>query len=179
MTTDPNDLIAQADAALEGVTEGPWTVEHETGETLAWEVGDTCLIMEGFNDKWQKCQMCNTEFYPWVPENLRDWDFIAASRSLVPALRDTLAAALAERDALKADNERLTRPYEDICRAERARIAAALRQNAERAEKEPPGITIECVDPQDVAKILRASADVMEREDRASTLAALIDKSNA
>lgn len=71
---------------LDGVSKGPWRVEYKHGTT--------CLMMG------DSCQMCNETYYPWVPANERDWHFIAAARDLVPAL-------LAERDALKAEVERL------------------------------------------------------------------------
>lgn len=71
---------------LDEVTPGHWRVEYKHGTT--------CLMMG------DSCQMCNETYYPWVPANERDWHFIAAARDLVPAL-------LAERDALRRENENL------------------------------------------------------------------------
>jgi hypothetical protein len=76
------DLTPEAVAKmLEGVTPGPWIVEYKYGTTRLM-MGDSC-------------QMCDETYYPWTPDNLKDWHFIAWAREAVPALA-------AERDEWKA-----------------------------------------------------------------------------
>jgi hypothetical protein len=99
MTTDPTDLIAQADAALDGVTPGPWragTSEFYPGlsgplTTRVYTASPTDEIEVSGDD----CR--------------RNARFIAASRQLVPALRDALIAQDAVVAALEAEVARLRR----------------------------------------------------------------------
>lgn len=84
-----DDLVKRADEVLKDVTPGPWTVKYD--------LGDTCLLMGG------DCQMCNTAYYPWTPDNDADWHFIAAARELVPAMRDRIEADVARIAELALD----------------------------------------------------------------------------
>ena len=113
------DLITRAKAALDGVTEGPWDVQYERGTTQ--------LHMAGAKDV---CQMCDETYYPWVPENLNDWEFIAAARTLVPELVAGLEAAQRrEEDANRAAFRHLARAQK--AEAENAKLRDALRPFAE------------------------------------------------
>jgi hypothetical protein len=91
MTTDPTNLIAQADAALEDVTPGPW----QTGEMVPTMVHNWWLAPNDPNASPAECS------------NEANANFIAASRQLVPALRDALIAQDAVVAALEAEVARL------------------------------------------------------------------------
>ena len=114
-------LVERAEAALEGVTDGPWAVEYKYG---------TIRLLMG-----NEVAMCDEKYYPWTPENDKDWHFIAFTRQWVPEaaariaaltaqvanaqkehegwqsaamkLMEKLSAAEAERDALRAKVARL------------------------------------------------------------------------
>ena len=62
----------------EAGTPGDWYVEYKHGSTR--------LIMPKHPDP---CQMCDETYYPWVPENLSDWERIAR----VPQMEAALLAA--------------------------------------------------------------------------------------
>lgn len=85
--TDPTDLIARADAAMDGVTPGPWTIDDEGDAIIGPEFSDYEIELV-------------TGFY-----SDKDMHFIAASRQLFPALRDALAAALARAEAAECHAE--------------------------------------------------------------------------
>jgi NADPH-dependent ferric siderophore reductase len=97
---------------LEGVTPGPWTVEYKYGTTQLM-MGDSC-------------QMCDETYYPWTPDNLKDWHFIAWAREAVPAL----AARLAEVEAEK--RETVMQSLADLGQAQEA-YEAQLTAEAEVA----------------------------------------------
>lgn len=90
-----SDIIARAEAALEGVTEGPWTVEsqvdHMSGETEYWlpEIEQ----WRGYRNNIQ----CGTD------KALAR--FIAAARTLVPELIAELKSARAQLALLAAAAE--------------------------------------------------------------------------
>ena len=83
---------------MDGVTPGPWRVEYKHGTTRLM-MGDSC-------------QMCNETYYPWVPDNERDWHFIATARDLVPALLAEREAQAARADAADADVARRLEMHE-------------------------------------------------------------------
>lgn len=87
--TEHAKLITRAEAALTGVTDGPWVVTYERGCTH--------LRMGEKRDS----QMCDETYYPWVPENLNDWEFFAAARDLVPDLIAALNASEARVHSLE------------------------------------------------------------------------------
>jgi len=80
------DVIKQAEDVLVGVTEGPWRVDYTIGDRYLMSADGESL-------------MCDMTYYPWVPEEQADWDFIAAARQLVP---DLIAHARAQ-EALIAE----------------------------------------------------------------------------
>lgn len=86
---DTSDLIARAEAALDGVTPGPWLLAQDEEGPFA-----TCVTAHGFD-------ICTA----WGGYNAADADsnFIAAARNLVPELTAALRAAeaaLQKADAL-------------------------------------------------------------------------------
>lgn len=94
------DILTRAKDALNGITEGPWSVEYKHG--------DTRLIQNG------ECTMCDMTYYPWTPDNLRDWEFFAAAPDLV---RDLMAEVTRLRkDAIK-DKARVEELEADLARA--------------------------------------------------------------
>jgi hypothetical protein len=70
------DILDRAAEAAEGTTPGPWSVEYKHGQTRLI-MGDDCV-------------MCDETYYPWVPENERDWHLFAASRQLVPDMAEEI-----------------------------------------------------------------------------------------
>lgn len=85
----PDDIIARAEAALEGVTDGPWVAEY-SGEQ------GNCVIPHDAQSTREA--VCTTHLYYQVA----DAEFIAAARTLVPALAAELEAARAEVERLRA-----------------------------------------------------------------------------
>lgn len=77
---------AAIEALMDGVTEGPWVVLRGRDSVCVVASGKH-LIGEDFSSLW-------------TFENPKDWDFVAASRQIIPALA-------AERDALRAEMEQL------------------------------------------------------------------------
>ena len=75
-------LVDRATAALEGVTDGPWAVEYKDG---------TIRLLMG-----NEVAMCDEKYYPWTPENDKDWHFIAFTRQWVPEAADRIAALTAQ-----------------------------------------------------------------------------------
>ena len=76
MTYTTEELQSMLDKA----TPGPWQVRYERGCTHIY-MGDA------------GSQMCDETYYPWVPENLDDWELISAAPDLaarVLELEDTL-----------------------------------------------------------------------------------------
>lgn len=129
---DDAELVRQAREVLDGVTPGPWTVEYKSGLTR--------LLMNG------DCQMCDEKYYPWVPENLKDWEFIAWCREGVPAMAARIDALIAERDAAR-----------DAALEEAAKVVEGY--SAERVYKdevlgEIKGRTLQ--DPRRIAAAIRA-----------------------
>lgn len=92
-----DDLVKRAREVLNGVTPGPWIVEYKQG--------DMRLLMG--ND----CKMCDTTYYPWTPDEPADWEFIATSRELVPAMADRIE----ELEAKLAKAVEALRFYGSIC----------------------------------------------------------------
>lgn len=101
-TADPAALIAQAREALKGVTSGPWhwsrDVETEFLQT-SLEPGVLILDPDSQGPHGDAIDRANARF-------------IAASRTLVPALADALEAAQAE--AARKAEERRAKRYEDL-----------------------------------------------------------------
>jgi hypothetical protein len=82
--TNPIDITPAGIAkALEGVTDGPWKVECIKGST-------NLVVGNG------EVTMCDETYYPWVPHNNRDWDFIAYARNALPLI----AAHITELEAV-------------------------------------------------------------------------------
>ena len=82
--TDYNELIAGAEAALEGVTPGPWSLNAENA---------VCNQIDG-----EHHAICTDQFC-YAPERDANARFIAAARQDVPALLAALKAVIAERDS--------------------------------------------------------------------------------
>lgn len=76
--SDAKDLIAKVDAALEGVTPGPWDAYSTVVSQVTLEVDDIRLTGESVASAVG-------------PRRRADARFIAAARTLVPALRAALA----------------------------------------------------------------------------------------
>lgn len=86
-----DDLVKRARAALDEVTDGPWEVAFDDSNMVLRMKGDAQM-----GDPSAEI----SSYYLWVPENKKDWHFIAASRDLVPEMADRIEALTAERDAL-------------------------------------------------------------------------------
>jgi hypothetical protein len=74
------DIIAQAEAALDGVTLGPWTVVERQADD---DPDETALDMLDGKGNWVMSH--GDGYYASVPSR-RDWPFIAWTRAGVPAL---------------------------------------------------------------------------------------------
>ena len=121
LTPDPAVSVDLAEAVkvLEGVTPGPWEVEHKHG-TIRLMMGDSC-------------QMCDETYYPWVPDNEKDWHFIAWCRQGVPTMLALATAQAARIEGLQTDNEALKSARDmvgeywntAVARAEKAETARA------------------------------------------------------
>lgn len=61
-------------------TPGPWAVVYESGNTQIKSADGESL-------------MCDETYYPWVPENPKDWDLIAAAPDLLSACEALLRFA--------------------------------------------------------------------------------------
>lgn len=90
-----SDVIERANAALDGVTPGPWEVVLDDDYVMQ-------LRMSGDS------QMGNARYYPWVPDEDADWHFIAAARQLVPDMRDEITALRARVAELEARRPEMT-----------------------------------------------------------------------
>lgn len=107
MTTD--ELIARAEASLEGVTPGPWIVYSEP------EVGMPRTLFSGTPGQ--------SAFQMIEPLIGRDLDFIAASRQLVPDLIGALRATEARAERAEAALERDRTKVAETINAVRSEIA--------------------------------------------------------
>ena len=67
-------------------TQGPWRVRYEGG----------CTHLDMLSHPDMQSQMCDETYYPWVPDNLTDWDRIAR----VPQMEAALLAADELNDAV-------------------------------------------------------------------------------
>ena len=85
----PDDIIARAEAALEGVTDGPWVAEY-SGEQ------GNCVIPHDAQSTREA--VCTTHLYYQVA----DAEFIAAARQLVPELVAELKTTRAQLETLRA-----------------------------------------------------------------------------
>ncbi|MHA7703431.1 hypothetical protein ACX9NE_26940 [Mycobacterium sp. ML4] len=84
-----DDIIARAEAALEGVTDGPWVSEY-SGEQ------GNCVIPHDAQSTREA--VCTTHLY----YQAADAAFIAAARSLVPELVAELKTTRAQLETLRA-----------------------------------------------------------------------------
>ncbi len=93
------DYVARlAQDVLDGVTEGPWTVNQ------TYPVGDWLIHAKGI--PWKLAYLADDSRANWPLEaNAR---FIAASREIIPALLADRARLMAERDRLREGLERIS-----------------------------------------------------------------------
>lgn len=78
--TTTGDVVERAKAALEGVPDGPWTVDREDGEPIIHEAHHYDSM-----DEWYDVDGC-TGGWKAHCEDLPTAEFVAAARSLVPEL---------------------------------------------------------------------------------------------
>ena len=112
-------LVAQATAALEGVTDGPWIVDGED-QGAAW--GMAWSVCKADNILNVKCDGVDTE------ENAR---FIAFARQWVPEAADRIAALTAQNRELALDVLASSGQAQD---AYAAQLAAEAERDALRAK---------------------------------------------
>lgn len=120
LTADVAKAVEEAGKVVEGVTPGPWTVEHKHGTTR---------LMMG-----DDCQMCDETYYPWVPGNEKDWHFIAWCREGVPALIAIVTAQAARIEAVEAERDR--QYDENVNRVNQQALAENRAETAEAKVKE-------------------------------------------
>ena len=98
--SDPRSLLADARQRLEGTTEGPWETDlyYVTAEIPQGRPGGEVIV---------QCRPTITR-PPGYPEakQVANAAFIAASRSLVPALCEALESALTKLESLEGIIER-------------------------------------------------------------------------
>ncbi|WP_205879611.1 hypothetical protein [Mycobacterium paragordonae] len=138
----PDDIIARAEAALEGVTDGPWVAEY-SGEQ------GNCVIPHDAQSTREA--VCTTHLYYQVA----DAEFIAAARTLVPALAAELEAARAEAAQWKSLWQQNT---ENAAEAMRERDEA--RAEVERLKSRPIA-NIELSD-EEAANVIRNTAEALQ-----------------
>lgn len=94
-----SDIVERAEAALDGITEGPWTVNHEGWACIS---SGSNSVFHGYFEG--SCGDCGDEINDAasVAISIEDAEFIAAARALVPDL-------IAELKATRAENEQLRR----------------------------------------------------------------------
>ncbi len=108
----PDDIIARAEAALEGVTDGPWVAEY-SGEQ------GNCVIPHDAQSTREA--VCTTHLYYQVA----DAEFIAAARQLVPELVAELKTTRAQLETLRAGLTRVEHFARIQALSERARTGPA------------------------------------------------------
>jgi len=59
---------------------GPWRIAYKRGTTHIESADNESL-------------MCDETYYPWVPENMADWDLIASAPELLEVLEIAVSAA--------------------------------------------------------------------------------------
>lgn len=86
----PGDVVARAEAALEGTTPAPWVVNTEGWAVISHESDS---VFHGYFDGY--CNDCgdNVVDAAFVAISIEDAEFIAAARSLVPELVDEVKKA--------------------------------------------------------------------------------------
>lgn len=117
---DPKELIERAEAALEGVTEGPWTLNDRGLAPVDWG-GASHLSDVAFafvNTDHEDREAC-----------IRALVFSAASRSLVRELKEALKAALDRADAAEAMEGVTQRSLTEALEAAEGRIAELEDEN--------------------------------------------------
>ncbi len=146
-----NDLIAQAEAALDGVTPGPWTVVERQAED---DPDETALDM--LDGRGRRVMSHGDGYYASVPDR-EDWPFIAWCRAGVPALIARIRELEGERDNFaNLYDEGLA--WVTRCREEHDRAEAAEAKLAE-VEKERAKLEI------DLATVLAREANSFVRHD--------------
>lgn len=129
---DAAKLIARADAALDGVTEGPW---HATRNSAYWEVNPEREC--GSDTPFMVADVCASDPGDTTGLQEKNARFIAASRQLVPALRDALAAALTRADAAECHAEALEAERDEAVTALMSLERMATRVSDRGAETGP------------------------------------------
>lgn len=107
-----DDIITRAEAALEGVTDGPWVAEY-SGEQ------GNCVIPHDAQSTREA--VCTTHLYYQVA----DAEFIAAARQLVPELVAELKTTRAQLDRLRAGLTRVEHFARTQALSERVRTRPA------------------------------------------------------
>lgn len=110
--------------------------------------------------RWEGDKGRDAEFHRYVDADIHD----SAERYH----KHQTEALRAELEAERAENARLREALLNSRVVETMLIADHLRDKAKRAEEMPAGFTIECVQPSDVAAILRSAADAIDLHARAS-----------
>ncbi len=105
-----DDLVKQAREALDGVTEGPWSVcDYDAGDCSWYDHNGPCPSIQAPDDqdcaivhwdgfKQQYWSACNGN-QRQIEANAR---FIAAARTLVPAMADRIEALIIDRTMARA-----------------------------------------------------------------------------
>lgn len=171
MSDDIETLLARADKASDGVTAGPWLCDERVG-CVAVYPGDreNCLVSA---DRWAihyrdgDHAEPNDEGRVWEmpPQKVRDAQFIAAARTLVPEL----AAALRhERERAEELTGQLMQAMLDTAKAESSIDTEAIGRAAVLAFLDRPEVLVAIIDaylkegrtnvPMDILAALRALA---------------------
>lgn len=128
-----DDLIARAEAALEGVTDGPWTFGVRNSRTVQ--------IIPGERPELLRCEPGLAGIALARP---RDAEFIAAARTLVPELVAALKTARAQRDEFAAQLDDALKDWteEDAqLLAENQRLAGELETTRAQLDTLRAGLT--------------------------------------